>query len=122
MDPSEATRLPTFLVEAYAAAMTREGVAAAIARVELVAGELRRDGEQVEYLGALFVPDDEVVFHVVAAQDVRLVRVLCSRSAVTSERIVESILIGGAPRRPLGPEAPVPPDRAPRVRAAAIPR
>ena len=122
MDPSDATGLPTFLVEAYAAAMTPEGVAAAIARAELVAGQLRGDGEQVEYLGALFVPGDEVVFHVVAARDIGLVRALCSRSAVTSERIVESVLIGAGPRRPLGPEAPALPTRAPRVRAAAIPR
>jgi len=121
MDSSDATGLPTFLVEVYAAAVTREELAAAIARAELIAGELRRDGEQVEYLGALFVPGDEVVFHVIAARDIGLVRALCSRSSVTSERIVESVLIGGGPRRLLGPAA-VLPHRAPRVRAAAIPR
>src|SRR6476660_4021431 len=108
MDPSDATGLPTFLVEAYAAAMSPEGVAAAIARAELVAGQLRGDGEQVEYLGALFVPGDEVVFHVVAAWDIGLVRALCSRSAVTSERIVESIVIGRGPRRPQDPPAGLP--------------
>jgi hypothetical protein len=121
MDPSDSSGLPTFLVEAYAAAMTREELAAAIARAERIAGELRRDGEQVEYLGALFVPGDEVVFHVVSARDIGLVRALCSRSAVTSERIVESILIAGAPRLPLDPAAGLPrPTR--RVRAPAIPR
>ena len=122
MDPSEVTGLPTFLVEAYAATMTRDELSAAIARAERIAAELRRDGEQVEYLGALFVPGDEVVFHVLAARDIGLVRSLCSRSAVTCERIVESIVIGGASRRLLGPGAPVPPPLAPRVRAAAIPR
>ena len=121
MDPSDVTGLPTFLVEAYAAAMTREELAAAIARAERIAGELRRDGEQVEYLGALFVPGDEVVFHVVAALDIGLVRALCSRRAVTSERIVESILIGGGPRRSPDPSAPLPRPARP-VRAAAIPR
>ena len=44
MDPSDASGLPTFLVEAYAAAMTRKELAAAIARAERIAGELRRDG------------------------------------------------------------------------------
>ena len=120
MDPSDVTGLPTFLVEVYAAAMTRQELVAAITRAERIAGELRRDGEQVEYLGALFVPGDEVVFHVVAARDIGLVRALCSRSAVTTERIVESILIGGGPRSP-DPSAPLP-RPARRVRAAAIPR
>jgi hypothetical protein len=121
MDPTEVTGLPTFLVEAYAAATTREELAAAIARAERIAGELRRDGEQVEYLGALFVPGDEVVFHVIAARDIGIVRALCSRSAVTSERIVESILIGGGPRRPPDPPAALPQTARP-VRAAVIPR
>lgn len=120
MDPSDSSGLPTFLVEAYAAAMTREELAAAIARAERIAGELRQDGEQVEYLGALFVPGDEVVFHVVSARDIGLVHTLCRRSAVTSERIVESILIAGGPRLPLDPVALPRPAR--RVRAAAIPR
>ena len=120
MDPSDASGLPTFLVEAYAAAMTRKELAAAIARAERIAGELRGDGEQVEYLGALFVPADEVVFHVVAARDIGLVRALCSRSAVTSERIVESILIDGGPRRSL--EAAALPRPTRRVRAPAIRR
>lgn len=121
MDPSDVTGLPTFLVEVYAAAMTRQELVAAITRAERIAGELRRDGEQVEYLGALFVPGDEVLFHVVAARDIGLVRALCSRCAVTSERIVESILICGGPRRSQDPPTPL---RRParRVRAAAIPR
>ena len=121
MDPSDASGLPTFLVEAYAAAMTRAEQAAAITRAQRIAGELRRDGEQVEYLGALFVPADEVVFHVVAARDIGLVRALCSRSAVTSERIVESILIDGAPHRSVEAAAALPrPTR--RLRAPAIRR
>ena len=91
MDPSDVSGLPTFLVEAYAATMTRDELSAAIARAERIAAELRRDGEQVEYLGALFVPGDEVVFHVLAARDIGLVRSLCSRSAVTCERIVRDV-------------------------------
>jgi hypothetical protein len=121
MDPSDASGLPTFLVEAYAAAMTREQLAAAIAGSERIAAEMRRAGEQVEYLGALFVPGDEVVFHVVAAREIGLVRALCSRSAVTSERIVESILIAGGLRLPLDPSTALR-RRARPIRAAVIPR
>ena len=121
MNATDLSGLATFLVEAYATATTREDLAGAITRAQQTAGEMRRDGESVEYLGALFVPGDEVVFHVIAARDIGVVRGFCGRSAITCERIVESILIDGGPsgRAKSPSQLPL---RPPRVRAPATRR
>jgi hypothetical protein len=116
MNATDLSGLATFLVEAYATVTTRDDPAGSIARAQQTAGEMRADGEPLEYLGALFVPGDEVIFHVIAAHDIGVVRGFCARSAITSERIVESILIDGGPPGPsTPPRSPV--LRLPRVRA-----
>lgn len=86
-------RLRSFLVECYSPGIRRDEVAAAGDRSRAAAEALRHSGRQIEYVRALLVPGDEVVFHLFLARDARLVREAVSRASVTYERIVESIVV-----------------------------
>lgn len=86
--------LRTFLVECFAPAATREGVASAGDRVRAAAAELRQAGREVDYVGSLLVGEDEVVIHVFRADDVGLVREAAALAELAFERVVESVPIG----------------------------
>lgn len=62
---------------------------------EAAAG-LRREGRDVEYLRAILMPGDEVVFHVLAASTADTVREASRRAAVEFERVVESVAVDAA--------------------------
>jgi hypothetical protein len=79
----------TFVVECYSPAVSREAVQAAGARARTATAELG-----AEYLGALLVPGDEVVFHLFAAGSAEVVREASTRAGVDFERVLESVPIG----------------------------
>lgn len=89
---------PTFLIESYSAAAAGDAAAQGD-RLRLACAELRAGGCDVDYVGSLAVPQDELVLHVLLAADVAAVRAAARGSAVRVERIVESLVIG---RRLLG--------------------
>ena len=100
----------TFLVECYMPGIAERDVAAASERARRVAEELRADGRDVAYLGALFVAADEAVFHQFHASDASVVVDASRRAGLSFERVVESIGLdgergsipgGGAPTAPL---------------------
>ena len=66
----------TWLVECYSPGIDRAAVASAGARARAAAAALGADDARVEYLGALLVARDEVVFHAFAAPDPGLVHEL----------------------------------------------
>ena len=84
----------TFLVECYAPDISRGDVDDAAERALAAAAEVRDEGCAVEYVGALFMPADEVVFHVFSSACAGAVREASSRAAVVFERIVESVAVG----------------------------
>jgi hypothetical protein len=86
-------RLRTFMVECYAPGIQAAEVAADGDRAQGAAEALRRDGRRIEYVRALLLPLDEVVFHLFLAQDAGLVGEAVLRAALTCERIVESIVL-----------------------------
>jgi hypothetical protein len=96
METPETGGLETFLVEAYATARVRD-MTVTIGRARRTAEDMRRAGDEIEYITALYMPDDEVIFHVVAARDAVSVERLCTRSPLAWERIVPSVVIGGWP-------------------------
>jgi hypothetical protein len=55
---------------------------------------LREEGLKVEYVGAILVPEGEVVFHVFAAESAAAVREVSARASVEYERVVESVAVG----------------------------
>lgn len=80
----------TWLVECFAPGVDDAAVAAAADRVRVVLAG-RDAGTPVEYLGALLVAEDEVVFHAFRAADVEAVRAISAAAGLDFERVVESI-------------------------------
>lgn len=83
----------TWLVECYTVGIEREAVARAGERAREAAVDLRKDGRVVVYVGAIFVADDEVVFHAFVAEDPALVGEASRRAEIRFERIVESVSV-----------------------------
>ena len=84
----------TYLVECYGPGLERAEVESATERALAAAAALREEGRNVEYVGAILVPGDEVVFHVFAAESAATVIEASVRAAVEYERVVESVAIG----------------------------
>jgi hypothetical protein len=84
----------TYLVECYSPGIAREEVESAAARALDASEAMRGEGRCVEYVGALLVPADEVVFHVFASTSPGAVREASSRAAVRFDRVVESVAVG----------------------------
>ncbi len=95
MNGSTGTRI--YLVESFAGSKDEGGVAEACDRLRAACADLRAAGTAVECLGALFVPQDELVLHVFVSPEVEGVRDASRRAAVRVERIVESVAIGPPP-------------------------
>jgi hypothetical protein len=84
----------TYLVECYAPDIRRPDVDSAAERAVSATAALRGEGCSIEYVGAMLVPADEVVFHVFISPCSRAVREASERAAVAYERIVESVAVG----------------------------
>jgi hypothetical protein len=84
----------TYLVECCEPGIARAQVESASERAMAASAELRDEGRTVEYVGAIFVPGDEVVFHVFAAESAATVSAATTRASVAYERVVESVSVG----------------------------
>jgi hypothetical protein len=84
----------TYLVECYEPGIASAQVESASDRALAASAELRDEGRKVEYVGAILVPADEVVFHVFAAECAATVCAASTRASVAYERIVESVTVG----------------------------
>jgi hypothetical protein len=84
----------TYLVECYAPGIARTHVESAGDGALTASAALREEGRNVEYVGAILVPGDEVVFHVFAAECAASVRAATARACVAYERVVESVAVG----------------------------
>jgi hypothetical protein len=84
----------TYVVECYSPAIDRRAVRSSGRRAAAATGEMRNQSRLVDYLGALLVPGDEVVFHLFAARSVTAVREATLRAGIEFERVVESIPVG----------------------------
>lgn len=84
----------TYLLECYKPGLERAEVESVSDRVLAAAAKLREEGRRVEYVGAILVPEDEVVFHVFAAESADAVREASVRASVEYERVVESVAVG----------------------------
>jgi hypothetical protein len=84
----------TYLLECYKPGLESADVESATDRALAASAELREEGRKVEYVGAILVPEDEVVFHVFAAESAAAVREASARASVEYERVVESVAVG----------------------------
>jgi hypothetical protein len=86
----------TYLVECYLPDVDRAAVTAAGDRARASAAHLRAAGSEIQYLGALLVSIDEVVFHVFQASSAEVVRQAGTAARLPFERVVESVGVPGA--------------------------
>jgi hypothetical protein len=82
----------TFLVECFAP-RPADDVRAITDRIHAATAAATIHGPPVDYLGAVVVADDEVVFHLFTAGAIGAVRELLDRLPLAFERIVESVVI-----------------------------
>jgi hypothetical protein len=83
-----------YVVECYSPAIDRPAVRSSGRRAAAETSEMRNQSRLVDYLGALLVPGDEVVFHPFAARSGTAVREATLRAGIEFERVVESIPVG----------------------------
>ena len=84
----------TYLVECYTPGIAQDAIEATAQRARDAAAALRATGSNVEYVNAIFVPDDEVVFHTFLSDDVEVVRRASVAAEIPFERIIESVAVG----------------------------
>jgi hypothetical protein len=80
-----------FLVEAYVSAADPIGQAETIARLQAAATELTAADLSVRYVRSIFVPDDEVCFHVFEASSADTVEQVGRRAQLTFDRVTEAM-------------------------------
>lgn len=86
----------TFLAECFLPGVHASDVEAAAARARAVADDLRANGTPVEYLGALLVEQDEVVFHAFRARALGDALDASRRAGLPFERVIESVEVAAA--------------------------
>jgi hypothetical protein len=77
-----------FLIEAYTPATVQ--IAEVEARAKRVADDLAEAGADVEYVRAIFVPEDELSLHLLDATSVEAASDLVRRAGISPGRIVEA--------------------------------
>jgi len=84
----------TWAVECYLPGIDQRTVERAGGRAAVAAEQLGSSAEPVEYVGALLVPGDEVVFHLFTAGSADPVREASTRAGIEFERVLESVPVG----------------------------
>jgi hypothetical protein len=79
----------SFLVEAYTPLVA--GIEEIERRVREVALELSRTGSQVRYVRSIYVPEDEICFHLFDAASIDDVRLASEQARLGHQRIVEAV-------------------------------
>ena len=77
-----------FLVEAYTPASIE--IAQVEARARRAADDLAGAGTNVQYVRAIFVPEDELCLHLVDAASAEVANDLVRRAGISPDRIVEA--------------------------------
>jgi hypothetical protein len=77
-----------FLVEAYMPATVQ--IAEVEARARRAADDLAEAGADIQYVRAIFVPEDELCLHLLDATSIEAASDLVRRAGISPERIVEA--------------------------------
>jgi hypothetical protein len=85
-----------YVVEQYAANLSEDDFADITASLRRVTVALASSGAEVFYLGGLFVPDDEVCFHVFRGASARVVRDASTKAGLAFQRVLEAVAEVGA--------------------------
>jgi uncharacterized protein DUF4242 len=85
----------TFVIESY---MSRTGTGeldAAAARLRAAIAEMPESAGRVRYLRSMFVPDDEICFHVIEAPSQAVAVDAAGRAGLTPDRVVKAEAAAG---------------------------
>jgi hypothetical protein len=80
--------MDTYLVECFVPGIERTDVVAAAERVSAASAVARAAGGAIEYVAALLMPADEVVFHLFRSASADAVREACARAELPYERVL----------------------------------
>ena len=83
----------TYAVECYEPGVERAAVEGAARRARDAAAAFRAEGHPVEHLDTLLMPEDEIVFHLFAADAPETVREVSERAEVAFERVLEVVSV-----------------------------
>lgn len=84
--------MPQFLVESYASRSEPDAIRRGnAAHARLAAQTLSREGIDVHYLRAVFVPEEETSFYLYEASDAAAVREAARRAGLRVQSVVEAI-------------------------------
>ena len=82
--------MATFVIESY---MSRTGTGeldAAAVRLRAAIAEMPESAGRVRYLRSMFVPDDEICFHVIEAPSQEVAVDAARRAGLTPDRVVKA--------------------------------
>jgi hypothetical protein len=82
-----------FLVELYLPRRNEAVLRDAAARARIASEQVTREGKQVRYLRTIFVPKDEICFHLYEAQAADAVGEASLRARIAYERIVRAVSV-----------------------------
>ena len=83
--------MASYLVETYLSRSSAAGLPEALARVSAAADALSLEGIPVQYLRSIFVPEDEICFHLFEGASSETVREAGRRAELSFDRVVEAI-------------------------------
>jgi hypothetical protein len=93
--PIEPAAVSTFLVERYWPGVDLDALRAALPRLEAAAAAMNASGTAVGHVGSILMPEDEVVFSLIAADDLQAVSELNERAGLPADRIARAIAFLG---------------------------
>lgn len=82
-----------YLVELYLPRRDEAALADAAVRARAASEQLTSEGRQVRYLRTIFVPQDEICFHLYEAQAADVVGEASRRAQIAYERIVRAVSV-----------------------------
>jgi hypothetical protein len=80
-----------YLVELYLPRRDKSALADAAMRARAVSDQLASEGKYVRYVQTIFVPVDEVCFHLFEAESAEAVARAAERASISSARIVGAV-------------------------------
>jgi hypothetical protein len=89
-----------YLVELYLPRRDEAALADAAMRARVASEQVTSEGNHVRYLRTIFVPADEICFHLYEAQAAEVVGEASLRARIPYERIVRAVSVDGSESHP----------------------
>jgi hypothetical protein len=84
-----------YLVELYLPRGDATALADAAFRARAASEQLTGEGRNIRYVRSIFVPQDEICFHLYEAEEAAVVREASQRACIAHERVVRAVSVPG---------------------------